>query len=49
MVDAVIETMTGGDPSPPTAPPMLPNPIHTTVMVAKDETNIQPREEVVQM
>jgi hypothetical protein len=47
MVDAIIETLTGGDPSPPTAPPTLPNPIHTTDMVAKDGINIQPRVEVV--
>jgi hypothetical protein len=47
MVDAIIETLTGGDPSPPTAPPTLSNPIQTTDTVAKDGINIQPRVEVV--
>jgi hypothetical protein len=47
MVDAVIETLIGGDPSPPTAPPTLPNPIHTINTVAKDGINIQPHVEVV--
>ena len=47
MVDAIIKTLTSGDPSPPTVPPMLPNPIHTTNMVAKDGINIQPCVEVV--
>jgi hypothetical protein len=47
MVDAVIEKLTGADPSPPTAPATLPNPIHTTDTVAMDAINIQPRIEVV--
>jgi hypothetical protein len=47
VVDAVIEKLTGVDPSPPTAPTMLPNPIHTTDAVATDAINIQPRVEVV--
>jgi hypothetical protein len=47
MVDAVIEKLTGGDPSPSTVPPTLPNPIHSVDMVAKDGINIQPRVEVV--
>jgi hypothetical protein len=47
MVDAVIEKLTGADPSPPTAPAMLPNPIHTTDTVVNDAINIQPRLEVV--
>jgi hypothetical protein len=47
MVDAVIVKLTGADPSPPTAPATLPNPIHTTSMVATDAINIQPRVEVV--
>jgi hypothetical protein len=47
VVDAVIEKLIGVDPSPPTAPAMLPNPIHTTGAVATDATNIQPCVEVV--
>jgi hypothetical protein len=47
MVDAVIEKLTGVDPSLPLAPAMLPNPIHTTDAVATDAINIQPRVEVV--
>jgi hypothetical protein len=47
MVDAVIEKLTGVDPSPPTAPAMLPNPVHTTDAVPTDAINIQPRIEVV--
>jgi hypothetical protein len=47
VVDAVIEKLTGVDPSPPTAPATLPNPIHTTDAVATDAINIQPRVEVV--
>jgi hypothetical protein len=47
MVDAVIEKLTSTDPSPPTAPATLPNPIHTINMVATDAINIQPRVEVV--
>jgi hypothetical protein len=47
MVDAIIETLTGGDPSPPTTPPMLPNPIHTIDTVVEDGINKQPRVEVV--
>jgi hypothetical protein len=47
MVDAVIEKLTGVDPSPPTTPTKLPNPIHTTDTVAMDAINIQPRVEVV--
>jgi hypothetical protein len=46
MVDAVI-AMVDADPSPPTAPATLPNPIHTTDMVATNAINIQPRVEVV--
>jgi hypothetical protein len=47
MVDAVIEKLIGTDPSPPTVPATLPNPIHTTDTVATDAFNIQPRVEVV--
>jgi hypothetical protein len=47
MLDAVIETLIGRDPSPSTIPATLPNPIHTTDTVAKDGINIQPRVEVV--
>jgi hypothetical protein len=47
VVDAVIEKLTGVDPSPPTAPTMLPNPIHTTDAVATDAINIEPHIEVV--
>ena len=47
MVDAVIEKLIGIDPSPPTAPTMLLNPIHTTDTVATDAINIQPHVEVV--
>jgi hypothetical protein len=47
MVDAVIEKLTGADPSPPTTLATLPNPIHTTNTVATDAINIQPRVEVV--
>jgi hypothetical protein len=46
-VDAVIEKLTGVDPSPPTAPTTLPNPVHTTDAVATDAINIQPRVEFV--
>jgi hypothetical protein len=44
MVDAVIEKLTSVDPSSPTAPAMLLNPIHTT---DADAINIQPCIEVV--
>ena len=47
MVDAVIEKLTSMNPSPPTAPAMLLNPIHTTNAVATDGINIQPRVEVM--
>jgi hypothetical protein len=47
VVDAVIEKLTGVDPSPPTAPATLPNPVHTTNAVAMDAINIQPCVEVV--
>jgi hypothetical protein len=47
VVDAVIEKLTGVDPSPPTTPATLPNPVHTTDAVATDAINIQPRVEVV--
>jgi hypothetical protein len=47
MVDVVIEKLIGADPSPPTALPVLPNPIHTTNTVAMNGINIQPRVEVV--
>jgi hypothetical protein len=47
MVDAVIEKLTGADPSPPTALATLPNPIHTTDTVAMDAINIQPYVEIV--
>jgi hypothetical protein len=47
VVDAVIEKLIGVDPSPPTAPTMLLNPIHTTDAVATDAINIQPCVEVV--
>jgi hypothetical protein len=47
MVDAVIEKLTGANPSPPIAPPMLPNPIHTTDTEATDGINIQPLIKVV--
>jgi hypothetical protein len=47
VVDTVIEKLTGVDPSPPTAPATLSNPVHTTDAVATDAINIQPRVEVV--
>ena len=47
VVDAVIEKLVGVDPSPPTAPAMLLNPVHTTYVVATDAINIQTRIEVV--
>jgi hypothetical protein len=47
VVDAVIEKLTCVDPSPPTAPATLPNPVNTTDAVAMDAINIQPRVEVV--
>jgi hypothetical protein len=47
VVDAVIEKLTGVDPSPPTALATLPNPVHTTDAVATDAINIQPYVEVV--
>jgi hypothetical protein len=47
VVDAVIEKLIGVDPSPPTTPAMLPNPVHTTDAMATDAINIQPRVEVV--
>jgi hypothetical protein len=47
MVDAVIEKLTSTNPSPPTAPATLLNPIHTTDLVATDAINIQPCVEVV--
>jgi hypothetical protein len=47
VVDAVIEKLIGVDSSPPTAPAMLPNPIHTSDVVATDAINIEPRVEVV--
>jgi hypothetical protein len=47
VVGAVIEKLTGVDPSPPTTPATLPNPVHTIDMVATDAINIQPRVEVV--
>jgi hypothetical protein len=47
VVDAVIEKLIGVDPSPPTAPATLPNPVHTTDAVATDAINIQPCVEVV--
>jgi hypothetical protein len=47
MVDAVIEKLIGTEPSPPTTPEMLPNPIHTTDKMAMDAINIQSRVEVV--
>ena len=47
IVDAVIEKLTSVDPSPPTAPTLLLNPIHTTNMVAMDAINEQPRVQVV--
>jgi hypothetical protein len=46
VVDAVIEKLTGVNPSPPTTPTTLPNPVHTTDAVATDAINIQPRVEV---
>ena len=42
MVDVVIENLTCADSSPPTALAMLPNPIHTTNLVATDAIKIQP-------
>jgi hypothetical protein len=47
VVDAVIEKLTGVDPSPSTAPTILPNLVHTTDAVATDAINIQPCVEVV--
>jgi hypothetical protein len=47
VVDAVIEKLTGVDPSPPTALARLPNPVHITEAVAMNAINIQPRVEVV--
>ena len=47
VVDAVIEKLTGVDPSLPTTPAMLPNPIHTTDAVAANAINIEPRVGVV--
>jgi hypothetical protein len=47
VVDAVIEKLTGVDPSPPTAPATLPNPVHTTNAMATDAINIQSCVEVV--
>jgi hypothetical protein len=47
VVDGVIEKLTSVDPSPPTAPATLPNPVHTIDAVATDAINIQPRVEVV--
>jgi hypothetical protein len=47
VVDAVIEKLIGVDPSPPTTPATLPNPVHTTDAVATDAINIQPRVGVV--
>jgi hypothetical protein len=47
MVDAVIEKLTGADPSPSTVPATLLNPIHTTDTAATDAINIQPCVEVV--
>jgi hypothetical protein len=47
VVDAVIEKLIGVDPSPPIAPPMLLNPMHTIDTVTTDGINIQPRVEVV--
>jgi hypothetical protein len=47
MVDVVIEKLTSADPSLPTARATLPNPIHTTDMVATDAIKIQPCVEVV--
>ena len=47
MVDAIIETQTSRDPSPPIVLATLLNPIHTIDMVAKDGINIQPCIEVV--
>jgi hypothetical protein len=41
MVDAVIERVTGGDPSPHNALPTLQNPIHITGTVVEDGINIQ--------
>ena len=42
VVDTVIEKLIGVDPSPPTAPSLLPNPTHTNNMVAMDAINKQP-------
>jgi hypothetical protein len=47
VVDAIIEKLTGVDPSPPTALVTLPNPIHIIDVVATDAINIQPHVEVV--
>ena len=47
VVDAVIVKLTSVDPSPPIAPAMLPNPTHTTDMVATDAINKQPCVQVV--
>jgi hypothetical protein len=47
VLDAVIEKLISVDPSPPTVPATLSNPVHTTDAVATDAINIQPRVEVV--
>jgi hypothetical protein len=47
VVDAIIEKLTGVDPSPPTALATLPNLVHTTDAVAIDAINIQSCVEVV--
>ena len=47
MVDAIIEKLTGADPSLSTAPTTLPNPIHTSDMVATNAINVQPSVEIV--
>ena len=47
VVDVVIEKLTSVYPSPPTAPTLLPNPTHTTNIVAMDAINKQPCVQVV--
>ena len=48
VLDVVIEKLIGVDPSRPTVPALLPNPTHTTNMVATNAINEQPRIQVVQ-
>ena len=47
VVDVVIEKLTGVDPSPSFVLVLLPNPIHTINMVARDAINRQPHIQVV--